>query len=473
MIGFIVEEGGCMYLKNDRGATLILIIVVFSVIVMLGTVMFTLQMAEAKTSIRHRNETEAYYIARSAVESAVVAIDNKESDLLVEIVKETPDTIVLDQFQVLDSSGTTVLANFNTASVEITKINSHQIRVSGTAEVSGVEETESVIMDNNSFIHAIHAMDILDINGMDSIIGEDIALDPNGTFNEANNPNSIPNYEGMIREDFEYSFDMPEPILPSDSIVGQIVYIDPDSDGFYEYFNVSGDTDGDLDIDIDDAEYINIGGINGCTFIDENADGTDDYVDIDGDGDRDFIDSEGNVVIGFEVNSKNNDDIRFNIELEDELVLIDKDEAGIQYVARYLIEPGSSSELNFHEVVDSLVDGGDEDRVLILYIDGSMFFDFQTSQDALYDADQLGIFLDSGAVLDITGNHNLNAYIFGPDATVNFKTGNIIFTGSIIAHTYDGDAQSILIYEAPDPNGVIEVLLGLTNDDNFRLIYWE
>lgn len=86
--------------KNREGSTLVLTLIVFTVLIILGTAILSLMSYENKMSIYHQHKTQAYYLARSgavAVEAAVMeAYDIDEGKTLNSSVKEVKEEVSLE-----------------------------------------------------------------------------------------------------------------------------------------------------------------------------------------------------------------------------------------------------------------------------------------------------------------------------------------------------------------------------------------
>lgn len=76
-----------MEIKNRKGSTLILTLIVFTVLMLFGTITMSVMSSENKISLRHQKKAQAYYIARAgaeAVEAAIVDMNEIEIKKLSE-----------------------------------------------------------------------------------------------------------------------------------------------------------------------------------------------------------------------------------------------------------------------------------------------------------------------------------------------------------------------------------------------------
>ena len=65
-----------MYLKNEKGSSLTLVLIVMVVLTVLGSTLLFFNSSEARQTIREEKKTQAYYIARSGVETVLDYILN-------------------------------------------------------------------------------------------------------------------------------------------------------------------------------------------------------------------------------------------------------------------------------------------------------------------------------------------------------------------------------------------------------------
>ena len=72
-------------MKNRKGSSLVLVLMVFSVLMVLSTFIVGFMVTENKQSLYHQHKTQAYYIARGgavAVEAAILKMDEAQIDKL-------------------------------------------------------------------------------------------------------------------------------------------------------------------------------------------------------------------------------------------------------------------------------------------------------------------------------------------------------------------------------------------------------
>lgn len=94
-------------MKKRQGSTLAAVIIVFAILMILGTTVLYLMVNDNKISIRHENKTQAYYVARSGAvvaEAAVLELYDRDDDTewtsflasLASGTEKTIDDIVID-----------------------------------------------------------------------------------------------------------------------------------------------------------------------------------------------------------------------------------------------------------------------------------------------------------------------------------------------------------------------------------------
>ena len=93
-----------MKLKNRRGSTLALTLMVFAVLMIFATFILGFMVTENKQAMNHQNKTQAYYIARSGAEVVEAAI-RKELKISVDFI----NTISAD----IDSPTRITFSNLN------------------------------------------------------------------------------------------------------------------------------------------------------------------------------------------------------------------------------------------------------------------------------------------------------------------------------------------------------------------------
>lgn len=152
-----------MKMKNRKGSTLVLTLIVFAVLMIFATFLLGFMVTENKQAMYHQNKTQAYYIARGGaevVESAILNIlrdDNKISkNKLIESIGPEPQEVDLD----------ISIASNEENHVSIWKDNENSIiTIKSTAKVNKVNQTvekvipinvipteEDLILDGSNFI---------------------------------------------------------------------------------------------------------------------------------------------------------------------------------------------------------------------------------------------------------------------------------------------------------------------------------
>lgn len=85
-----------MKLKNRKGSTLVLTMMIFLVLMILSTFVLKLMVTENKQSIHHQNKMQAYYIARGGAEAVEAAILGMNGEDVKSLEKELDDSDKVD-----------------------------------------------------------------------------------------------------------------------------------------------------------------------------------------------------------------------------------------------------------------------------------------------------------------------------------------------------------------------------------------
>lgn len=154
------------YIRNREGGALIMVILVMVIMTILGTTLLSISLAENKQAIIENNRIEAYYLARSGVESTAAWILGSET------TQEEIDQIVNKISE--DSS----LGNgkFN---VEVIKNpDNEDLVIIGTGYVNGISSTTRMIIeksretsDDLKFDYSVYLMNNTTYNGNITING--------------------------------------------------------------------------------------------------------------------------------------------------------------------------------------------------------------------------------------------------------------------------------------------------------------
>lgn len=125
-------------MKKRQGSVLALVLMIFSIVMVFGTVSISIALNESGQSIRHENKTKAYYIARSgaeAVEAALLQMGKEEKE---DLTKELDKSSIL--VEPINIKG-------NIANVTIVKESSNKIAIKSKAKVDNVDETVTKVME--------------------------------------------------------------------------------------------------------------------------------------------------------------------------------------------------------------------------------------------------------------------------------------------------------------------------------------
>jgi len=149
-------------LKNESGAALITTLLVLLILGILGTVIFFAAQTEARRSIRHSDKVEAYYLARSGVESASEKV--MQSDDLEQYYLDEGDTVSFNNVKdvlnnTFDVPGGSIKEVYALGTEEL-----GPIIIIATASVNDVEETVKLklnpvgLVGSNIFDYAVFAL---------------------------------------------------------------------------------------------------------------------------------------------------------------------------------------------------------------------------------------------------------------------------------------------------------------------------
>lgn len=90
-------------IRNSQGSILGVTLIIFAVLMMLGTFTLSLAVNDNRQAMHHQNKTQAYYIARSgaeAVEAAILTLeDNGEKEKLLDSLAENTKDIEIDKME--------------------------------------------------------------------------------------------------------------------------------------------------------------------------------------------------------------------------------------------------------------------------------------------------------------------------------------------------------------------------------------
>lgn len=142
-----------MKMKNRKGSTLIMTLLVFVVFMIFGTLILSFMVSENKMSLNHQYKTQAYYLARSgavAVEAAIMDMNEKDGDededdrkKLLDLI---PEIINNDKGLKIDVDGLDLEEDKEALEVYLWKDKDDNIRIKSKGRVNNIEQTvEKVI----------------------------------------------------------------------------------------------------------------------------------------------------------------------------------------------------------------------------------------------------------------------------------------------------------------------------------------
>lgn len=128
-----------MKLKNRKGSTLIMTLMIFAILMIFGTFILGFMVNENKMSLNHQYKTQAYYIARSGAVAVEVAIMDMDEDERRELMNGTSFPVEIKDLNVPKESLKRVLININ-------KVKDH-IEIQSIGEIKDVEQTVEKIIE--------------------------------------------------------------------------------------------------------------------------------------------------------------------------------------------------------------------------------------------------------------------------------------------------------------------------------------
>jgi hypothetical protein len=163
---------------NEKGAALPTVLITFAVLMVFSTTLINTNTSEGLASIDHKQDTESYYVARSAVEivSEALTSDETKYDAFKSEISSLADNTPTDTGVITIGSNTAVVTIVKSGSV---------IKLTGEAEVSGNIAYSSITLEPTSseltsvFEHAIYtnseipSSEIQNINVLNGPIGSE------------------------------------------------------------------------------------------------------------------------------------------------------------------------------------------------------------------------------------------------------------------------------------------------------------
>ncbi|MEA3422340.1 MAG: hypothetical protein U9Q80_00785 [Bacillota bacterium] len=200
-----------MYLKNEKGAALLFVIIIFSVLMVFASAMISVWGAEGMTAVRQEKQVKARYSAQSAADSVAkfIADANNSDDPFVLAIKGLTSDESLSTNAVSNNPMTKASLN-----VTVKKLSNKNIEVYAKSSVGGVSENVTLVMTGGDidsdiiFDGLIDAGETLNSKGFTSIVG-----DVNYGDTLIGNPpfNDLSHIEGDVTNE---SIDYAEPELP-------------------------------------------------------------------------------------------------------------------------------------------------------------------------------------------------------------------------------------------------------------------
>ncbi|PKM57804.1 MAG: hypothetical protein CVU98_04235 [Firmicutes bacterium HGW-Firmicutes-3] len=170
------------YFKDEKGSTLVLIMMVMVVLSILGAALLQTSLAENRFAIREENRLKAYYIARAGAEAASSWIEDPAYNL------GTITTLITN-----NASNTTAPTDFADGQFWVSfSGNRYQPTVHSLGEYNGVEQKVNLSLDKNYFFDAsVTVTDNLHMHNLNNTnVYGSVALTPSATIT-GNGQNNI------------------------------------------------------------------------------------------------------------------------------------------------------------------------------------------------------------------------------------------------------------------------------------------
>ncbi|MBU5437508.1 DUF2807 domain-containing protein [Tissierella sp. MSJ-40] len=181
-----------MKMKNRKGSTLILTLLIFVVLIILGTFILNFMMNENRASLRYQRKVQAYYVARSgvtSVESAILKMNEVELKKLNEELDKgivQVDEIIVGEGKanvVLDKDGDNLIIE---SRGKIGKVEDAIIKImigeQSTSEINiehAIFSLEKINLSNGLIKGDIGTNDSIDITGNPTLEGNAYLLNEN------------------------------------------------------------------------------------------------------------------------------------------------------------------------------------------------------------------------------------------------------------------------------------------------------
>ena len=144
-------------IKNQKGFALILVIMVMSVLMILGTALLSLSLSEAKNSYREANQMKVHYIAQAGVNTVAKYIINNPTTVQVLITNGTQFT-----GNIGDGSFITTVTGNPSSSIKITSVGKIGTTNSETLYLQMISQTNSTSI----FSNVVYSTKTLDVSGL-------------------------------------------------------------------------------------------------------------------------------------------------------------------------------------------------------------------------------------------------------------------------------------------------------------------
>jgi len=386
-------------LKNEKGAALPLVLIVMIVLTLLGTALWHYGVNELSHSEREEKRARAYYLARAGAES--LARDLMINPEKIESLIPSPGNVqTLSEYDTEIDFETEYSGEVGIIDVELERVDSDTIKITGTGTVEEISENVSILMEMHGlFDGVLYAESDLDFASGTNVDGDIYTA---GEVSGGNINGDI--YEGQSFNFTSVSFppNIDYPDYPSYPLEDGDRYVD---DSFHPpdktIFRITGDE---------------------TLYNEENPeDKRLAYETID-------IRNNGSLTIDASNNPVN---VRAEtILMNDKLRLQTKEGNRLRIFTNNII-------------LDDFKVRGDGIAEIFVYGDESKI-NIQTKHASVVDPNaNLIFYLDDGCEMEFQAHGSFESLVYGPGAYIRMQSGT--FEGSMIAHEVTGRTESNVI----------------------------
>jgi hypothetical protein len=191
------------FIKDEKGLAMPLVLIILVVLSLLGMALWQYSISELNFAVREEKRARAYYIARAGAESLARHI-LVNPDVL-NAIPEVDDSISSDSLEYdINFSGNST--NVGDMLVELTRIETDRVEITGTGTVDGIVQSVGLILETQEpFDGIVYSLGSLDFQNQVTI---------NGDLVSGGKVNPPDNLTGTIKEDTIIIFPPPDPDFP-------------------------------------------------------------------------------------------------------------------------------------------------------------------------------------------------------------------------------------------------------------------